>query len=63
MERSARRGLVVSKGWVQAAAVGVLFGFSVLRLLAYRVYTGQPPAPIPTKKTLHAGHRKSKEAQ
>ena len=46
----------------QAAALVVLFGFSVLRLLAYLEYTDQPPVPILTKP-LRAGHTKSKEAQ
>src|SRR5215210_7859607 len=46
MERSSgRRELLVSKGWVQAVALVVLFGFFVLGLLAYRTYTGQPPIP------------------
>src|SRR5215217_4098870 len=42
---SGRRGLLVSRGWVQAVALVVLFGFFVLGLLAYRTYTGQPPIP------------------
>ncbi len=41
-----RRELLVSKGWVQAVALVVLFGFFVLGLLAYRAYTGQPPIPV-----------------
>jgi hypothetical protein len=45
VERSGRRELLVSKGWVQAVALVVLFGFFVLGLLAYRTYTGQPPIP------------------
>lgn len=46
MERApGRRELLVSKGWVQAVALVVLFGFFVLGLLAYRTYTGQPPIP------------------
>jgi nitric oxide reductase subunit B len=40
-----RRELLVSKGWVQAVALVVLFGFFVLGLLAYRAYSGQPPIP------------------
>jgi nitric oxide reductase subunit B len=40
-----RRELLVSKGWVQAIALVVLFGFFVLGLLAYRAYAGQPPIP------------------
>jgi nitric oxide reductase subunit B len=45
MERSPRRELLVSKGWLQAVALVVLFGFFVLGLLAYRTYTEQPPIP------------------
>jgi len=36
---------LISKGWVQAVALVVLFGFFVLGLLAYRAYSGQPPIP------------------
>jgi nitric oxide reductase subunit B len=43
--RSGRRGLLVSRGWVQAAVLVFLFGFFVLGLLAYRTYSGQPPIP------------------
>ncbi|HEX2740161.1 MAG TPA: hypothetical protein VHM69_06915, partial [Rubrobacter sp.] len=42
---SGRRELLVSRGWVQAVAIVVLFGFFVLGLLAYRTYSGQPPIP------------------
>src|SRR5215211_7575119 len=42
---SGRRELLVSKGWVQAVALVVLFGFFVLGLLAYWAYSGQPPIP------------------
>ena len=45
VEGSGRRGLLVSKGWVQAVALVVVFGFFVLGLLAYRAYSGQPPMP------------------
>jgi nitric oxide reductase subunit B len=40
-----RRELLVSKGWVQAVALVVLFGFFVLGLLAYRTYQAKPPTP------------------
>src|SRR5829696_265904 len=40
-----RRALLVSKGWLQAVALVVLFGFFVLGLLAYRAYSGQPLIP------------------
>ncbi len=42
---SERRELLVSRGWVQAVVLVVLFGFFVLGLLAYRAYSGQPPIP------------------
>ena len=47
------RGLLISKRWVQAVAIVVLFGFFVLGLLAYRTYTDQ--APIPAKVVLPDG--------
>jgi len=37
--------LLISRGWVQAVVLVVLFGFFVLGLLAYRAYSGQPPIP------------------
>ncbi len=40
-----RRGLLISRGWVQAAVVVFLFGFFVLGLLAYRTYSADPPIP------------------
>lgn len=40
-----KRDLLVSKGWIQAVAVVVLFGFFVLGLLAYRTYSGEAPIP------------------
>ena len=44
-ESGRRRELLVSKGWVQAVALVVLFGFFVLGLLAYRTYQAKPPIP------------------
>lgn len=40
-----RREFLLSKGWVQAVALVVLFGFGVLGLLVYRTYTAEPPIP------------------
>ena len=40
-----RRALLVSRGWVQATILVVLFGFFVLGLLAYRTYQAKPPIP------------------
>ena len=45
MEGPGRRALLVSKGWVQAVALVLLFGFFVLGLLAYRTYEAKPPIP------------------
>src|SRR5919204_1797500 len=44
-ETTARRELLVSKGWLQAVALVVLFGFFVMGLLAYRTYAAEPPIP------------------
>ena len=38
-----RRAMPISSGWLQAAMLTYLFGFSVLGVLAYLVYQDQPP--------------------
>src|SRR5437773_2764723 len=45
MEQLQKRDLLVSKAWLQAVAVVVVFGFFVLGLLAYRTYSGEAPIP------------------
>jgi len=45
MQNGKRRELLISKGWVQAVIIVFLFGFTVLGILAYRTYTGEPPIP------------------
>ncbi len=45
MANSERRGLLISRGWVQAVIIVLLFGFTVLGILAYRTYTSEPPIP------------------
>jgi nitric oxide reductase subunit B len=40
-----KRGLIVSKGWLQACLLVVLFGFLVLGILAYKTYREDPPIP------------------
>jgi nitric oxide reductase subunit B len=40
-----RRGLLVSKTWLQVAGLVVLVGFFVLVLLAYQTYKSDPPIP------------------
>jgi nitric oxide reductase subunit B len=54
MSESAKRELLVGRGWVQAVAIVFLFGFLVLGLLAYRTYTDEPP--IPTQVVNPAGN-------
>ncbi len=67
MSTTGRRELLVSKGWVQAVLLVVLFGFFVLGLLAYRTYQAKPPipervvnpqgAPIYTAEDVQSGQR------
>lgn len=45
MEPLGKRDLLVSKTWIQAVALVVVFGFFVLGLLAYRTYSGEAPIP------------------
>ncbi len=45
MGKTDKRPLLISKGWIQGAAIVMFFGFFVLGLLAYRTYTGEPPIP------------------
>jgi nitric oxide reductase subunit B len=58
-----RRGLIVSKIWLQAAVLVFLFGFFVLGLLAYRTYTADPPIPArvvdPAGRTIFTGEQVS----
>jgi len=42
---SPKRDLLVSKTWIQAVALVMLFGFFVMGLLAYRTYLAGPPIP------------------
>ena len=45
MNDSAKRGLLISNGWIQAIVIVVLCGFLILGMLAYRTYTDEPPIP------------------
>jgi nitric oxide reductase subunit B len=45
MNESSKRGMLISKGWIQAVVIVVLCGFLVLGILAYRTYTDEPPIP------------------
>ena len=54
-----KRELLVSKGWVQGAALVFLIGFFILGLLAYRSYMAKPPVPVkvvdPSGEVLYTG--------
>ncbi|MFZ0706376.1 MAG: cbb3-type cytochrome c oxidase subunit I, partial [Candidatus Korobacteraceae bacterium] len=45
MAFESKRQLLISRGWVQAVAIVMIFGFTVMGMLAYRTYTGEPPIP------------------
>ncbi|WUP22390.1 cbb3-type cytochrome c oxidase subunit I (plasmid) [Streptomyces sp. NBC_00271] len=40
-----KRARLISRGWIQAAALVTLCGFLVLGFLAYRTYQAEPPIP------------------
>jgi len=40
-----RRELLISRRWVQGAALTLIFGFFVLGLVGFQTYSGQPPIP------------------
>ncbi|MEO5744275.1 MAG: nitric-oxide reductase large subunit, partial [Terracoccus sp.] len=44
-ESPVRRPMLIGKGWVQAVAIVMLFGFFVMGILAYRTYTDSMPQP------------------
>ena len=46
MNGGRKRGLLISRAWVQAVLIVFCFGFLVLGFLAYQTYTGEPPIPI-----------------
>lgn len=45
MNEPRKQKLLISKGWIQAVALVMLFGFFVLGLLAHMTYTDEPPIP------------------
>src|ERR1700674_5727973 len=42
---STRRGLIVSRTWIQASVLVMLFGFAIMGMLAYGENEGAPPVP------------------
>ena len=51
MEPSGKRPVMISRGWVQAAAVVLIIGFFILGVLTYSTYHGEPPIPDLVKST------------
>ena len=45
MNQTSNKTPLISKGWIQAVALVMLFGFFVMGLLAYYTYTDEPPIP------------------
>ena len=45
MNEPSNQKLLISKGWIQAVALVMLFGFFTMGLLAYYTYTDEPPIP------------------
>src|SRR5215469_10885746 len=45
MDSTEKRPLIIARGWIQVAAVVLIFGFFVLGLLTYYTYTDEPPIP------------------
>ena len=45
MNEPSTKTALISKGWIQAVALVMLFGFFTMGLLAYYTYTDEPPIP------------------
>lgn len=51
MEIGVKRPLMISRGWMQAAAVVLIIGFFILGVLTYSTYHDEPPIPDLVKNT------------
>jgi len=40
-----KRPLIVSSGWIQAAAIVLIIGFFIMGVLTYYTYNDEPPIP------------------
>jgi nitric oxide reductase subunit B len=45
MNQSPEKTMLISKSWIQAVALVMLFGFFIMGLLTYYTYTDEPPIP------------------
>ena len=49
MQVAEKRSLMVSSGWIQAAAIVLLIGFLIMGILTYYTYSDEPPIPAVVK--------------
>jgi nitric oxide reductase subunit B len=42
---------MIARGWIQAAALVLMFGFFIMGVLTYYTYTDEPPMPEVVKST------------
>ena len=40
-----KRPLMISRGWIQAAAIVLIIGFFIMGVLTYYTYNDEPPIP------------------
>ena len=45
MDTSAKRPLMIPRGWIQDAAIVLIFGFFIMGVLTYYTYNDEPPIP------------------
>jgi nitric oxide reductase subunit B len=45
MNTSEKRPLLISRVWIQAAVMVLIFGFFIMGVLTYYTYTDEPPIP------------------
>jgi nitric oxide reductase subunit B len=46
-----KRPLMISRGWIQAAGIVLIIGFSIMGVLTYYTYNDEPPIPGIVKNT------------
>src|SRR5215472_12755800 len=49
MQTSEKRPLMIARGWIQAAAIVMIFGFFIMGVLTYYTYSDEPPIPDAVK--------------
>ena len=49
MPVAVKRSLMISGGWIQAAAIVLIIGFFIMGILTYYTYNDEPPIPAVVK--------------